>query len=325
MFFALNNDGNRVYSYQAGNGTYFCPVCGEKVVLRDGGINSPHFAHLPSKECLDGWHYDMSEWHLKMQNCFSNKHREVIVSKNGVSHRADVLKDGVVIEFQHSSISEEEFWDRNDFYFSCGYRVAWVFDVTEQMQNKSIDFSNNDDDCSFSWKNPKRLLATVPYKMANEKNFALWIAFRSYDDGEEYSFRKIIWANDNYSRFIVSPFDICLNEQFICDSLFFSKDDWLNQELKKYNFSYEIKYNNRKGFARNKYYCPISKEFLHLSGENGCTHCKYCIAIREKPLYTNGFRTKHFFHEIYCYYPHIAQNCNDAENENDYYEPLWIN
>lgn len=34
----------------------------------------------------DNWHYDMSEWHRKMQSYFSEEYREVVCKKNGEKH-----------------------------------------------------------------------------------------------------------------------------------------------------------------------------------------------------------------------------------------------
>lgn len=81
------------------------------MILKDGKINITHYAHR-NNECADNWHYDMSEWHINKQSYFDKQFQEMVVTKNGVTHRADILKDGVVIEFQHSPITGEEFRER---------------------------------------------------------------------------------------------------------------------------------------------------------------------------------------------------------------------
>ena len=50
---------------------------------------------------------------------------KIVKVKDGQKHRADVLIEDkkVVYEFQHSSLSAEEFEDRNSFYNSLGYKV----------------------------------------------------------------------------------------------------------------------------------------------------------------------------------------------------------
>lgn len=84
----------------------------------------------------------MSEWHLSWQENFPEDCREVVVEKDGIKHRADVLINNTVIEFQHSSITSEEIAKRNNFYMSCGYHVIWVFDAEGYIKNSvsgSID------------------------------------------------------------------------------------------------------------------------------------------------------------------------------------------
>jgi hypothetical protein len=113
---------------------YFCSSCGCKVIPRQGEHNIYHFAHPKGTECLDSWNYDMSEWHSSWQNQFPEEMQEVVLTNNNEKHRADVLIENkkLVIEFQHSNLSSEEFRERNEFYNSCGYDVIWLFDVSER-------------------------------------------------------------------------------------------------------------------------------------------------------------------------------------------------
>lgn len=60
MEYALTADHHRVHAFDAEKGQeYCCPVCGNQVFLRQGEVNSWHFAHVTS--CMDDWKYDMSE------------------------------------------------------------------------------------------------------------------------------------------------------------------------------------------------------------------------------------------------------------------------
>lgn len=67
MEYALTADHHRVHAFDAEKGQeYYCPVCGNQVIPRQGEVNSWHFAHVTS--CVDDWKYDMSEWHRNWQN-----------------------------------------------------------------------------------------------------------------------------------------------------------------------------------------------------------------------------------------------------------------
>lgn len=194
MFIALDSTGKRVDSYEAETGeSYYCPICGEKVIIRSGQIRERHFSHKAGV-CTDTWNYDMSEWHRHKQSFFSKEYQEVVVSFQGVKHRADILKDIIVIEFQHSSISVDKFCDRNDFYTSLGFKIAWVFDVTEQRENGAlyyVDLKNNRE--MMRWKNPLKVLQYGPTPKDDNKDIAIWLAWD--DDAFGDSLYKVIWSS----------------------------------------------------------------------------------------------------------------------------------
>lgn len=137
MRIAHDVSGNRVDASKALHKTvYTCPVCGESVILKavDSKAMRPHFSHRAKSLC-DEWKSDMSEWHYSWQEKFPVECREVILEKDGVKHRADVLIKDRVIEFQHSPISAEEFNARNEFYLGCGKKLIWIFDMAPSIKN----------------------------------------------------------------------------------------------------------------------------------------------------------------------------------------------
>lgn len=118
MFTALTENNKRISIDEAIPGeSYLCPVCSSPVVVKAASsVNiRTHFAHKKNTPCLDNWKHDMSDWHFDWQSKFPLHNREVIVEKDGIIHRADILINGTVIEFQHSPISSGEFEDRNSF------------------------------------------------------------------------------------------------------------------------------------------------------------------------------------------------------------------
>lgn len=127
MFVANDKNGNRVDADEGIKGEkYYCTVCEHEVRFKKGEIKSPHFAHITKMEC-DDW-YEMSEWHRKFQELFPEEYREVVITNGNEKHRADIKIGNVVIEFQHSPMSAEEFIKRTEFYGE-NHRLIWVFDV----------------------------------------------------------------------------------------------------------------------------------------------------------------------------------------------------
>lgn len=196
MLFALDKDNKKVHiDNTIRSEDYFCPCCGSKMVLRMGDIRIHHFAHPSDSICRDTWHYDMTEWHYEWQNRFPKEYQEIVKTKDGQKHRADVLieSEKVVFEFQHSPLSPDEFENRNSFYNSLGYKVIWIFDVEEQYQNEQIENYRSD---LWSWKRPKR---TFDFYDCKNKLVQLYLQL----DNSDIDLIKVTWCTDDngLSRF----------------------------------------------------------------------------------------------------------------------------
>lgn len=302
MYIALNSLGKRVAAYNANNSEeYSCPLCGAKLVFKQGKINIEHFAHKIN-ECTDSWNYDISSWHYSMQIRFPEEQREVVVIKGIEKHRADILSGSKVIEFQHSSISIEEIEKRNIFYNDAGYNVAWVFDVQEQYNSGQISMidSNNGDDLMYKWSNPKRSLQCFPIPKENNNKLMIFLYWID-EDGIE-SFNRIIWSSaddniPNFKRFVAAKHSIFKDNTSMkldVEEFFLTNKDLLKKRLKEVNCRYMIKHSGAKGYKRDTYVCPKTNSFgIKYYGEEGCQYCKYCAAIKRK---SKGF-------DSYCCYP----------------------
>lgn len=177
MFVARDTEGTLIWADEANKQTdYFCPVCSGKLILRAGEVNAHHFAH-EAGACPDHWHYDMSDWHKTMQEQFPIECREVVMKHNGEIHRADVFKDGVVVEFQHSPITPQEFRERNTFYNTLGYKVAWVFDVSDKGIVPTIGKDGLPDYFHLYWERPLSVLRFGPVPQQDSVNAWVSICF----------------------------------------------------------------------------------------------------------------------------------------------------
>ena len=99
--------------------------------------------------------------------------------KDEKKHRADVLINGYVIEFQHSPISRDEIKERNEFYTNCGYKVIWVFDANDKIKNSfdnngSIDPARLQGQQCLEWKR-----ARAEFKNQSCKNVSYFIEFNT--------------------------------------------------------------------------------------------------------------------------------------------------
>ena len=141
MYIALNDEQKRISINDAVQGnTFFCPVCLEKMFIKAGSERARHFSHYPKCECNDSWNgqYDMSDWHFEWQNQFPSENQEVVVEYDDERHRADVLTDRTVVEFQQKPLSVGKFNDRNVFFHNIGYKTVWLYDMCEEYKNGRI-------------------------------------------------------------------------------------------------------------------------------------------------------------------------------------------
>lgn len=319
MLYALNANGHRIDADAANKGEqYTCPICNSPVILKQGHINVAHFAH-ESNQCDDDWNYDMSEWHKRMQNYFPKESQEVVVNYRGRKHRADVLINDVVLEFQFSPITASEFEARNRFFKNAGYRLAWVFNLSHIPDDNL--YLSDDRDNMMIWKHPMRIFANADYLGENNKRFALWFSFGGDDQfediGEEY-LERVVWAikdEDGYysmRRFFTSDYAIALNNdrEIDLDEFFDYERACFKQKLAelKNNHSFSIKYRGAKGKPRDAYMCPRKNgEFgISLGGEHGCYYCKHCYMVAQ----TTKPEGKVF--ASYCCYPKRVRELNGA-------------
>lgn len=202
---------------------FCCPACGADMLLKNGTINAAHFAHVKGSIC-DEW-YDvsnvMSDWHRIWQEQFPEESREKIITNywNGEkeTHIADVCINNYVIEFQHSPMGPEEFMKRTKFYYHCGYKVIWVFDFNDIINNNNLYEYDN---CKWVWKYPKKTFINF------NPNFSYWKKrvglFMDYGDEPDRWIERISWCineyDDRIGTYINNYSRICTSEKHRYDT-----------------------------------------------------------------------------------------------------------
>lgn len=130
MLIALNKNGNRIHPTKGAVG--ICQTCKNDVRAYCGEIYIHHWKHIDATLC-DSWKENETEWHREWKGIFPFDWQEVVVRKNGQEHRADIkTPNGLVVEFQNSSISSFDVKSREQFYKN----MIWV--INAQKFNKNI-------------------------------------------------------------------------------------------------------------------------------------------------------------------------------------------
>jgi competence protein CoiA-like protein len=106
-----------------------CPGCGQPVIARCGEQKVNHWAHVAKTDCPVG--AGETEWHLGLKS-LANDHEIEVTLPHWAHNRADVCldlgADYLVVELQHSGISENEILKREEAY----QQMVWVVDVKDR-------------------------------------------------------------------------------------------------------------------------------------------------------------------------------------------------
>ncbi|WP_017444128.1 competence protein CoiA [Gayadomonas joobiniege] len=132
MQLALVNE-KKLEAFPKGRG--FCPICGAETIAKCGPRVVHHWAHLRKRDC-DPWWENETLWHREWKNRFPLECREIShVAEDGEIHRADIkTPTGIVIEVQHSSMTDAERISREKFYKN----LVWVIDGSAFKDNFDI-------------------------------------------------------------------------------------------------------------------------------------------------------------------------------------------
>lgn len=120
-------------AFKGGHGA--CSICGAATVAKCGPRIMHHWAHAHRRDC-DPWWENETQWHRDWKNLFPEPCREVThVAMDGEIHRADIkTPTGIVIEVQHSNMTDAERISREQFYGN----LVWVIDGSTFKDNFDI-------------------------------------------------------------------------------------------------------------------------------------------------------------------------------------------
>lgn len=126
-------DGESTEPFPKGRGK--CPICDSELGAKCGSRVMHHWAHIHQRNC-DPWWENETPWHREWKNLYHISCREVShTAIDGEIHRADVkTPSGIIIEFQHSALNDEERIAREKFYDN----LVWVLDGSVFSKNFDI-------------------------------------------------------------------------------------------------------------------------------------------------------------------------------------------
>ena len=252
MFIAVDINNNRVHIEESMiRHDYYCPYCELPLIVRKGTVRRHHFAHKPNALCRDTWQseYDVSDWHADWQNLYPKQNQEILCQLGEIRHRADVMIDRTVIEFQHSSLSARKFAERNHFYNELGYKVIWVFDLIENYESGQIvsEFSGGENGIIFKWTRPRST-----FKDSDILSGFVEVFFQLNSDGHQSLVRVDDTLSSGMERFSFRKWyskDQFLSYTGLLDgkcALPYHEDEAINQQYIEFCDKYNIRLNKQQ-------------------------------------------------------------------------------
>lgn len=166
MLVALDDKKERVYAFTAekydskGNLIkYYCPECGEELILRKGNVYQHHFSHK-SKDTICRLREDGGE--SDVHNFLKYKIKKIIEEDNHPLIKSEIeypigsriadyyceFKDDynnkrkVAVEIVHKHDDIKDFIDKNEYYYDKKVHCVWVFNI-DKFTSKSKTVTSN--------------------------------------------------------------------------------------------------------------------------------------------------------------------------------------
>ncbi len=127
------------------NVQFYCPQCEEKVLLKVGEVNIPHFSHQQETSCLSLFAEGESALHLAGKQqlyTFFTETQELSVQLEpylpNLNQRPDLLiskkHEKIPIEFQCSRIATAEMTRRTEGYYSAHMKPIWILQTPKKLK-----------------------------------------------------------------------------------------------------------------------------------------------------------------------------------------------
>lgn len=180
MLYGLNENRERIVATPQAKAV--CPVCESPLTAKCGSIRVWHWAHR-HQDC-DPWAGPETEWHLAWKRVMPSEQTEVVIERDGIKHRADIVtRAGMVVELQQASLSIGEVRERETFYG----KMIWLFDVRKQTQKNNLVFQRIPDGLITPGPTPE--LTELWY----EATIGGWLQDTNYDRRRVDDLVRLVW------------------------------------------------------------------------------------------------------------------------------------
>jgi competence protein CoiA len=162
-------------------GTFLCPQCKERVILKLGDKKMYHFSHLKRTEC-ENFYENETEYHMqgKLQLyqwlAKQGMKPELEYFDRRINQRMDIYftfnNHPYALEYQCSSIQESLYLKRTLGYLKSGYLPLWILGGNQLNRRKQYLTTLNDFHYLFLQKTPSNTWM-IPFYCSNTEKFII--------------------------------------------------------------------------------------------------------------------------------------------------------
>jgi competence protein CoiA len=153
---------------------FYCPMCGDKVMMKIGNKVIPHFAHYESSDCPnlekgESLYHEQGKLDLFRWLCNLGVEAKLEAYIQKIKQRPDILAkwngQHYAIEYQCATISEEIFRQRTNGYKKLGIIPIWIsgHKRINQVGTYCIRQSQFDRNFFGKWTKEQRLASLISY------------------------------------------------------------------------------------------------------------------------------------------------------------------
>lgn len=173
MLYALNEKNEKVEPTSKARAK--CPFCKLTVIACTGEIKYKYWRHEQQAptSCIAAQYENEGPWHATWKRMFGAEFAEIYCEAGRQTRKADVkLKNGLVIEIQHSSIDSREIKAREAFH----NKMVWIFDATGPFAAGRLKYEKN----YFFWEQPRLSIKKCTCPVFIEADYGILLELTEY-------------------------------------------------------------------------------------------------------------------------------------------------
>ncbi|QTM98694.1 hypothetical protein ERJ70_04910 [Sediminibacillus dalangtanensis] len=210
---------------------FYCPVCGERVIVKAGRTMIAHFSHSPNSSCAvvrgEGEYHERGKLHLFQW--LKNQGLNVTLEKYlpEIRRRPDILlrlgRKVIALEYQCAALDREELYKRTEDYRKLAIEPLWILGGNRLKRTGARKMRLTSMDQSFLTRYNQSDSLLMNFYCPNTYQFCLFRQIQSAGNGQFYG--DLHFLPRRHTRFLLLLQDRKPFQPFLLES-------WLQEKQK---------------------------------------------------------------------------------------------